>query len=499
MMPNPSPEHIRSALDEILPTVQKPSRYLGLERNLTRKAWDDAAVTVALAFPDAYEIGMSHQGSRILYHLINRRPDALAERCFAPMPDMAAALRAAGLPLYTLESYRPVRDFDVVGISLQSELNYINVPYLLDLAGIPRRAERRGADDPLVLGGGPCTANPEPVADFFDAILIGDARGRPGPDPRHGARRPARPGRIAPSCCAGLARIEGVYVPRFYHWRPGSNGRTGPMGRARRRRTAACATECGSSTSIPRISPSCRSFPSPTSSRTASAWRSCAAAPRAAASARPATGTGRCGSTTRRWWSSACERQVDETGFEEVGLLSLSSADYSQVEPLVHDLAERLGDRRVSVSLPSLRADAFSVGLAEAVSRVRKSGFTFAPETGSDRLRRVINKTFTNADMVRRRRGRVRQGVAPDQGLRHDRPAHRDRRRPRGAGQTRRGSGRGRPPGERPPGRGQGLGGLLHSQGVDARSSGSPSSRSTSCSGGSACSRTAFDGSAARD
>ena len=140
-------------LDEVLPTVQSPSRYLGLERNLIRKPWDSVELRVALAFPDAYEIGMSHQGTRILYHLVNRRDDALAERTFAPMPDMADALREAGLPLYSLESYHAVSDFDVVGISLQSELNYINVPYLLDLAGITRRAHGRGRNEPLVISG----------------------------------------------------------------------------------------------------------------------------------------------------------------------------------------------------------------------------------------------------------------------------------------------------------------------------------------------------------
>ena len=143
MMKHHSPDEIRTALDEILPGVQKPTRYLGIERNLVRKPWDEVDIRVALAFPDAYEIGMSHQGTRILYHLVNRRDDALAERTFAPMPDMAEALRGAGLPLFTLETYRAVAEFDIVGISLQSELNYINIPYILDLAGIARRAADR--------------------------------------------------------------------------------------------------------------------------------------------------------------------------------------------------------------------------------------------------------------------------------------------------------------------------------------------------------------------
>ncbi len=392
------PQELRTQLDEILPTVQGPSRYLGLERNLTRKPWDDVALHVALAFPDAYEIGMSHQGTRILYHLINRRDDALAERTFAPMPDMAEALREADLPLYGLESYHPVADFDVVGISIQSELNYINVPYLLDLSGITRRADERSESEPIVISGGPCTANPEPVADFFDAILIGDAEA--GLD---GMLDAIRDGRAAGDDRQGilkrLAAIEGVYVPSFYTWRPAAGESPGGW-----------------------LEPDNAPFP------VKRVWvdeLDLADQPEAPIVPFAAVIQDRLGLEVMRGCTQGCrfcqagywyrpvrehdpaqvverlERQVEETGFEEVGLLSLSTADYSQVEPLVYNLAERLSDRRVSVNLPSLRADAFSVGLAEAVSRVRKSGFTFAPETGSDRLRRVINKTFTNADMIK--------------------------------------------------------------------------------------------------
>mgnify|MGYP001815838216 FL=1 len=391
------PKELRTQLDEILPTVQSPSRYLGLERNLTRKTWDDIPLHVALAFPDAYEIGMSHQGTRILYHLVTRRTDALAERTFAPMPDMADALREAGLPLYTLESYRAVSDFDIVGISLQSELNYINVPYLLDLAGITRRADARGQDEPLVISGGPCTANPEPVADFFDAILIGDAEA--ALDAMLDAIRDGRTaGDDRRDILKRLAGVDGVYVPSFYTWRPASEDSPGGW-----------------------VEPDDVRFP------VKRVWvDELDLADQPEAPIVPFAGViqDRLGLEIMRGCTQGCrfcqagywyrpvrehdpaqvverlERQVDETGFEEVGLLSLSTADYSQVEPLVYNLAERLSDRRVSVNLPSLRADAFSVGLAEAVSRVRKSGFTFAPETGSDRLRRVINKTFTNADMV---------------------------------------------------------------------------------------------------
>lgn len=398
MSSTPIPDAIRASLEAILPRVQKPTRYLGIERNLVRKPWSEVELHVALAFPDAYEIGMSHQGSQILYHLVNRRADACCERAYAPMPDMADAMRAAGVPLYSLESYRPLAAFEVVGITLQSELNYVNVPYLLDLAGITRRAEARGEHEPVVLGGGPCTANPEPVADFFDAILIGDAEASLDAmlDAIRDGRREGLP-RL--DLLRRLARVPGVYVPRFYRWHPPegeSGGRWEALDEAAPlpvRRVWVDRLDPADQPERPIVP-----FAEVIQERLGmEIMRGC---------------TQGCRFCQAGYWyrpvrehdpeqvAERMMRQVREQGYEEIGLLSLSSADYSQIEPLVYTLSEKLADQRISVSLPSLRADAFSVGLAEAVSRVRKSGFTFAPETGSDRLRRVINKTFTNADMV---------------------------------------------------------------------------------------------------
>ena len=393
------PEAIRAALERVLPSVEKPGRYLGLERNLVRKPWDAVAVRLLLAFPDEYGIGMSHQGTRILYHIANRRPDALAERTFAPWPDMAAAMRAAGIPLYALESYHAAADFDLVGITLQTELNYVNVPYLLDLAGIPRFARDRRADDPLIVGGGPCMANPEPVAEFFDAFAVGD--GEVILPPLLDAVGRAKTERLSRGeRLRALSRIPGVYVPQLYRWTPAASpaqgGRFEALDAAAPLPVVRTYAEKLDPADVPDL-PLVPAVEVVQDRLGMEVVRGC---------------TQGCRFCQAGYWYrpirehdpetvlKTMEAHVDATGYEEVGLLSLSTADYSQIEPLAYHLADRLAPRRVGVSLPSLRAESFSVALADAVSRVRKSGFTFAPETGSDRLRRVINKTFTNADMI---------------------------------------------------------------------------------------------------
>ncbi len=392
---------VRPRLEPFLIRVERPGRYLGLERNVVRKDLATAEVTLCLAFPDAYEIGMSHTGTKILYEIVNRRDGFACERSYAPWVDLEEVMRREALPLFSIESCAPVRDFDVVGFSLQSELNYTNVPNMLDLAGIPVLAADRGDADPVVIGGGPCVANPEPVADFFDVFLIGDAEEALGVflDAVKATRGMPRRERLL-----AFAACPGIYVPSLY-----DVAYEGPEGDGDRvvsyTPNAPGVPERAKRVWVERLDPSV--YPDRPMVPSVDIvqdrlgleiMRGC---------------TQGCRFCQAGYWyrpvreldpadaARMTKAFIDEAGWSEVGLLSLSSADYSQIEPLVACLAPELAKTKVSISLPSLRAEAFSVALADAVSEVRKSGFTFAPETGSDRLRRVINKTFTNDDMVK--------------------------------------------------------------------------------------------------
>ena len=387
---------VRPRFEPFLLAVERPGRYLGLERNVTRKNLASMSVTACLAFPDAYEIGMSHTGTKILYEIVNRRPDWACERTYAPWVDFEAVLRREKVPLFSVESFAPVSDFDVVGFSLQSELNYTNVPNMLDLAGIPVLASDRSDADPIVIGGGPCTANPEPLADFFDVFLIGDAEEAL---PVFLEKVAATKGLPRSERLLAFAACPGIYAPSLYDVVYDGDGvvSTRPNAPGVPEKANRVWVEKLSADVYP-AKPMVPSVDIIQDRLGLEIMRGC---------------TQGCRFCQAGYWyrpvreldpadvAKATKAFIDEAGWSEVGLLSLSSADYSQIEPLVACLAPELAKTKVSISLPSLRAEAFSVGLADAVSEVRKSGFTFAPETGSDRLRRVINKTFTNADMVK--------------------------------------------------------------------------------------------------
>lgn len=386
------------ALEEILPQVEKPGRYWGGEWNQIKKNWQETPVHMVLAFPDIYEVGMSHLGSKILYHVVNARSDALLERVYAPWVDMEKELRARGVPLYSLETKTPLAQFDFIGFTLQYEMTYTNILNMLDLAGIPLRAAERGEGAPFVLAGGPCAFNAEPLAPFLDFVVLGEGEEVLGEILDLAREWKARRGGRQEFLQA-VATIPGVYVPAFYDvtYRPDGRVeavhpiRPGVPERVRKRVVR----------DLDRVT-----FPERPvvpyldvvhDRVMLELFRGCARGCRfcqAGMIYRPVR------EKSLATLLAQADKLLKSTGYGEISLASLSSLDYSQIEQLIDALVHQYGSEGIRVSLPSLRADSFAVEQARKIHEVRRSSITFAPEAGSQRLRDVINKNVTEADLL---------------------------------------------------------------------------------------------------
>ena len=385
---------------DILSSVQKPARYTGGEFASIIKPADEVEATICLAFPDVYEVGMSYLGFKILYHLLNKQQGVQAERVYAPWIDMEAKMRERHIPLRTLETKKTLKECDIVGFTLQYELSYTNILNMLDLGGVPVLAAERTEEDPLVIVGGPCVYNPEPLADFFDFAIIGEGEEVMAEvmEAYKAWKRAGKPGGRQ-AFLQEVVKINGIYVPSFYEVEYNENLTVKAVRPVNVNAPAVV---------YKRVVRDMNSVDFPTSPIVPfgeivhdrimlEVFRGCSRGCRfchAGMVYRPVR------ERKPEVLKDLARQLVDNTGYNEISLVSLSSADYSCLAPMVHDMIDEFKDDRVSVSLPSLRIDSFCVAIAKEIQAVRKSGLTFAPEAGSQKMRDVINKGVTEEDLM---------------------------------------------------------------------------------------------------
>ena len=384
--------------DEILLQVDKPARYIGNEVNMIVKDPKKVDIRLAMCFPDVYEIGMSHLGIQILYDMFNRREDTYCERVYSPWLDLDKIMREKDIPLFAIESQEPIKNFDFLGITLQYEMCYTNILQILDLSKIPLIATERGEDDPIVIGGGPCSYNPEPIANFFDMFYIGEGETQYD-ELLDIYKENKKNGGSRKEFLEKAARLSCIYVPQFYDVTYNEDGTIKEMiknnenARDKVRKDIVLDMNEVYYPTKPLVP-----FIKATQDRVVlEVMRGCSRGCRfcqAGQVYRPVR------EKSLEKLKDTARKMIESTGHEEISLSSLSTSDYSQLKGIVNFLIDEFKEKNINISLPSLRIDSFALDIMSKVQDVKKSSLTFAPEAGTQRMRNVINKGLTKEDIL---------------------------------------------------------------------------------------------------